>query len=136
MASSQSTRCAVQMSFYGITADYNGPLKPVNAHTDDDRYDMVELGAAGESLMRTSQISYEDAAWLPVNQPVCAVQMSFYGITADYNGPLKPVNAHTDDDRYDMVELGAAGESLMRTSQISYEDAAWLPVNQPVAQCK
>ena len=51
MASSQSTRCAVQMSFYGITADYNGPLKPVNAHTDDDRYDMVELGAAGESLI-------------------------------------------------------------------------------------
>ena len=42
------------MSFYGITADYNGPLKPVNAHTDDDRYDMVELGAAGESLMDLS----------------------------------------------------------------------------------
>ena len=36
------------MSFYGITADYNGPLKLVNAHTDDDRYDMVELGAAGD----------------------------------------------------------------------------------------
>ena len=47
-------------------------------------------------------------------QPVCAVQMSFYGIvTADYNGPLKQVNAHTDDDRYDMVELGAAGQSLI-----------------------
>ena len=30
---------------------YNGPLKPANAHTDDDRYDMVELGAAGESLI-------------------------------------------------------------------------------------
>ena len=39
------------MSFYGITADYNGPLKQVNAHTDDDRYDIVELGAAGESLI-------------------------------------------------------------------------------------
>jgi len=38
------------MSFYGITADYNGPLKQVNAHMDDDRYDnMVELGAAGKS---------------------------------------------------------------------------------------
>ncbi len=33
------------MSFYGITADYNGPLQQVNAHTDDDRYDMGELGA-------------------------------------------------------------------------------------------
>ena len=32
------------MSFYGITADYNGPLKLVNADMDDDRYDMVELG--------------------------------------------------------------------------------------------
>ena len=39
------------MSFYGITADYNGPLKLVNAHTDDERYDMEELGAAGESLI-------------------------------------------------------------------------------------
>ena len=56
-------------------------------------------------------MSYEDAASPPVNQHGCAVQMSFYGITADYNGPLKLVNAHTDDDRYDMVELGAAGQS-------------------------
>ncbi len=41
------------MSFYGITADYNGPLKQVNAHTDDDRYDMAQsqCGAAGESLI-------------------------------------------------------------------------------------
>ncbi len=58
-------------------------------------------------------MSYEDAASLPVNQPGCAVQMSFYGITADYNGPLKQVNAHTDDDRYDMVELGATVQSLI-----------------------
>ncbi len=58
-------------------------------------------------------INYEDAASLPCMQPVCAVQMSFYGITADYNGPLKQVNAHTDADRYDMVELGAAGEKLI-----------------------
>ncbi len=39
------------MSFYGITADYNGPLQPANAHTDDDRYDMVELGAAAQSRL-------------------------------------------------------------------------------------
>ena len=66
------------MSFYGITADYNGPLKPANAHTDDDRYDKVELGAAAWPVTeRTSQISYEDAAWLPVNQPGCTVPMSF-----------------------------------------------------------
>ena len=58
-------------------------------------------------------MSYEDAASLPVNQHGCAVQMSFYGITADYNGPLTQVNAHTDDDRYDMVELGAAAQSLI-----------------------
>ena len=58
-------------------------------------------------------MSYEDAASLPVNQHGCAVQMSFYGITVDYNGPLKLVNAHTDDDRYDMAQCGAAGESLI-----------------------
>ena len=68
------------MSFYGITADYNGPLKQVNAHTDDDRYDMVELGAAGEIRYsgawsfrsvtdRTSQISYEVVESLSCMQP-------------------------------------------------------------------
>ncbi len=60
-------------------------------------------------------------------QPVCAVQMSFYGITADYNGPLKQVNAHTDDDRYDIWWSLVLPASPDRASQISYEDAASLP---------
>ena len=74
-------------------------------------------------------MSYEDAASLPVNQHGCAVQMSFYGITADYselnvfealmcfftictkyNEPLASVNGDSDDDRYDIVGCGAAGQ--------------------------
>ncbi len=46
-------------------------------------------------------------------QPGCAVQMSFYGITADYNAPLILVNAHTDDDRYDMAARGACRPAQM-----------------------
>ena len=52
---------------------------------------------------------------------VCAVQIRVYTIAADYNGPVKHVNAHTDDDRYDMVGCGAFPRW---TSQISYETAA------------
>ncbi len=37
-------------------------------------------------------------------QPIKKETMRFHGITADYNGPLKQVNAHTDDDRYDMAQ--------------------------------
>ena len=35
-------------SLFGITADYNGPLEEARANVDDDRYDMVECGAAGQ----------------------------------------------------------------------------------------
>ena len=84
----------------------------------------------------TSQISYEGAASLPCMQPVCAVQMSFYGITADYNGPLKLVNAHTDDDRYDMVDLGAAGESLIGPLRSATRVQHRFHVCNPSAQCK
>ena len=62
--------------------------------------------------------------------------MSFYNITADYNGPLKQVNAHTDDDRYDMVELGAAGESLIGPLRSATRMQHRYQTINPVAQCK
>ncbi len=43
-------------------------------------------------------------------QPGCAVQTSFYGITADDNTQLILVNAYTDDDRYDMAAEMSAGQ--------------------------
>ncbi len=62
--------------------------------------------------------------------------MSFYGITADYNGPLKLVNAHTDDDRYDMVELGGAGESLIGPLRSATRLQHRFQSINPFAQCK
>ena len=47
---------------------------------------------------------------------VYAVQMCLYTIAADYIGPLKHVNAHTDEDRYDLVALDAAGEPTLDLS--------------------
>ncbi len=87
------------MSFYGITADYNGPLKQVNAHTDDDRCDLVELArdTAGQAhigpLRSATRLQHRMYACAHVS----AVQMSFYGITANFIGPLKHVTA--DDNR-------------------------------------
>ena len=69
-------------------------------------------------------------------QPVFVVQMSFYGITADYNGPLQQVNAYKDDDRYDMVELGAAGESLIGPLRSATRMQHRFHVCNPFAQCK
>ncbi len=36
------------MCFYSIAGKYNDPLEAAHAHIDDDRYDMVEFGAAGQ----------------------------------------------------------------------------------------
>ena len=46
------------MSFDYITADYNGPLEAAHAHIDDDRYDSVECGAAGQP-QPTQDLSYQ-----------------------------------------------------------------------------
>ena len=42
------------MSFYSIATKYNGPLEAAHAHIHDDRYDMVECGAAGQSKLDLS----------------------------------------------------------------------------------
>ena len=39
------------MSFYDIATKYNKPLEAAQAHIHDDRYDMVECGAAGQSKL-------------------------------------------------------------------------------------
>ena len=62
--------------------------------------------------------------------------MSFYGITADYNGPLKPANAHTDDDRYDMGQLYAAGAALKGPLRSATRMQHRFQSINPVAQCK
>ena len=36
------------MCLYSITADYNEPLEAAQAHIDDERYDRVQCGAAGQ----------------------------------------------------------------------------------------
>ena len=58
----------------------------------------------------TSQISYEAVASLLLLQSVWATLMCFYSITDKSNETLEAAHAHIDDDRYDMVECGAAGQ--------------------------
>ena len=41
-------------SFYAIAAKYKVPLEAAHAHIDDDRYDMIECGAAGQLTLGPS----------------------------------------------------------------------------------
>ncbi len=59
---------------------------------------------------RTSQISYDAVASLLRMLADLAVLFSFPSIATEYNGPLEAAYAHIDDDRYDMVECGSAGQ--------------------------
>ena len=42
------------MCLYNIATEYNGPLEAALAQIDDDRYDMVEFGAAGKPTLDLS----------------------------------------------------------------------------------
>ena len=42
------------MGLYSIATEYNGPLEAAHAQIDDDRYDMVECGAAGKPTLDLS----------------------------------------------------------------------------------
>ena len=53
-------------------------------------------------------------ASLQHTQAVYTVPMSFYSIAARYNGPLEAAHAHNDDDRYNMVDCGAAGQLKLK----------------------
>ena len=44
------------MSLYSIAAEYNEPLAAAHARNDDDRYDLVVCGAAGQP---TLDLSYQ-----------------------------------------------------------------------------
>ena len=58
------------MCFYTIATKYNGPLEAAHAHIHDDRYDMIDLIAAGQSKLDLSEqlrlcsIPYTNAMWL------------------------------------------------------------------------
>ncbi len=93
---------AVLMCFYAIAAEYNGPLEAADAHIDDDRYDMVELGPAGQpkldlsdQLRRCSNPSTNATRLSSANVLLCnrrqedSVLMCFYTIAFKYNGPLE-----------------------------------------------
>ena len=43
------------MIFNGIVTKFNEPLEAAQAHIHDDRYDMVECGAAGQSKLDHSR---------------------------------------------------------------------------------
>ena len=58
----------------------------------------------------TSQISYEAVASVVRALNVFEALMCFFTITTNYNAPLASVNGDSDDDRYDIVGCGAAGQ--------------------------
>ncbi len=64
----------------------------------------------------TSQISYKAQASLVLTQSVWSALMCSYSLPDECNGPLKEAHAHVDDDRYDMVECGAAGQIILDLS--------------------
>ena len=57
-------------------------------------------------------VIYKAVAWASSTQPVWASQMRFCSITAKYNGTLEAAHAHIDDDWYDIVECGTAGQLI------------------------
>ncbi len=59
----------------------------------------------------TSQISYEAVASVVRELNVFDALMCFFTIWAKYNAPLASVNGDSDDDRYDIVGCGAAGQT-------------------------
>ncbi len=61
-----------------------------------------------------AQISHVVVASLLLTLSVCAVLMCFYSINTRYNGSLQVAHALIDDDRYDMVECGAAGQLQLK----------------------
>ena len=60
-----------------------------------------------------SQTSHVIVASLLLKRFYFDVLPSFYGIAAKYNGPLEAADAVIDDDRYDMADCSAAGQSQM-----------------------
>ena len=74
----------------------------------------------------TSQISYEAVASVVRELYVFEALMCFYTICTKYNAPMPSNNSDSDDDRYDIVGCGAAGQPAtgVWTSQISYEAVA------------
>ena len=42
------------MCLYSITTDYNEPLEAAHARNDDDIYDLVDCGAAGQPTLDLS----------------------------------------------------------------------------------
>ncbi len=66
----------------------------------------------------TSQISYEAVASVVRELNVFEALMCFFTITTKYNAPLASVNGDSDDDRYDIVGCGAAGQPQPATGPL------------------
>ncbi len=64
----------------------------------------------------TSQISYEAVASVVRELNVFEALMCFTTICTKYNAPLASVNGDRDDDRYDIVGCGAAGQPRLDLS--------------------
>jgi len=84
------------MCFYTIAAKkYNGSLEAAHALIDDDRYNMVRCGAAGQLFLDLSgplhgcSIAFTSAIFL-------IIVLCITTIDTEYNGPLEAVHAYID----------------------------------------
>ena len=66
----------------------------------------------------TSQITYEAVASVVRELIVFEAPMCFFTIYTKYNEPLASVNCDSDDDRYDIVGCGAAGQPQPATGPL------------------
>ena len=89
----------------------------MNTHAHYDALDTIQLN---ESLLAsphwTSQIIYEDVACRMQGQPFREALMSLCSIATKCNGPLEAAHPRREDDRYDLVRCGAAGQPSLDLS--------------------
>ncbi len=86
-------------------------MASVNRDSDDDRYDKQSwMWSCWPARDWTSQISYEAVASVVRELNVIEARMRFITIGTKYNPPLASANGDSDDDRYDIVGCGAAGQ--------------------------
>ncbi len=73
----------------------------------------IKLGVellASPRLDLSDQLWYEAVASVVRELSIIEALMCFFTIAMEYNGPLPRFNPDIDDDRYDIVGCGAAGQ--------------------------
>ena len=87
---------------YIIAMENKKSLEAGHAHIDDDRYDSVDRGAAGQPTM---DLSIQLCGCSIASKYAIRLRslMCLYRIAMEHNGQLEAAHAHIDDDRFNKV---------------------------------